>query len=142
MSQVNSRSYSDSLQKLFQSSIDYYCRIEAVYLKMGEDSPDLMQAAISELSTLFSNVEIVEKRIKSLMETATVKPEQKTDELLRRKKRLLDRIYRKNRSLHTRAENVKSLLQHELHKMNAGHSAMRSYKPFSTNNTGIIAGSI
>ncbi|WP_457577455.1 hypothetical protein [Desulfomarina sp.] len=146
MSQIDSRPCSDSLQMLFERSIDYYCRIEAVYEKMGSGPLDSMlnftETAIGELSDLFSNVEKVDDQIKTLMNDSSVPLTKKTSSLFKLRKRLLERIYDGNRFLHGRAMNVQSLLQHELNKMNTGHIAMRGYKSLSSENKGILAGSV
>jgi len=146
MSQINSRSYSDSLQMLFQRSIDYYCRIEAVYLKMGNGPLDSMlnspETSIRELSHLFSNVEKVDREIKSLMEAGSAPGTRETDSLFNQRKKVLERIYDRNRFLHGRAQNLKALLKHELNTMNTGHIAMRGYKSFSSENKGILTGSV
>lgn len=146
MSQLDSRSCSDSLQKLFQQSIDYYCRIEAVYLKLSSGPPDSMlnspEISIRELSSLFSNVEKMDGQIKSLMEAAPAPRTKKIESLFELRQKVLKRIYNQNRFIHDRAQNIKSLLRHELDKMNTGHTAMRGYKSFSSENKGILTGSV
>lgn len=146
MSQLDNGSWSDTLQKLFQRSIDYYCRIDAVYLKIGNEPLDSMlnstETSVQELSHLFSKVENIDRQIKSLMENTSISQTKETDSLIQLKKKVLERIYDRNRFLHGKAQNVKSLLQHELNTMNTGHNAMRGYRSLSSENKGILTESI
>jgi flagellar hook-associated protein FlgK len=61
-----------------------------------------------------------------------------TEDLLAKRDELLNKLYNDNINIVGRAENVKSLLRHEITTMSTNRNAMKGYKPVDTDRKSIV----
>ncbi len=99
-----------------------------VMQKMGT-----LNALLQDAQTIDSAIAESINNIKTMSE-ATV-------ELLQTRNKILRRLYNSNREMVIKANNVKSLLRHEITSIGTGHTAMKGYKPARTERKNIVRAS-
>ena len=144
MAQISDINMTD-INEAALSSIENYRRIEQIYSSMLSSSLEAaaidIDQKVEDLADLFREVSRTDSLLIKLVNNNSTLTDT-THTLLHQHGQILNQVHKQNQSLAVKANSVKSLLHHELSKINTGRSAINGYKPISTESKRIITGSL
>ena len=126
---------------LLTESCRIYREIELIYSKMMEDISDSTSSAIVEATEVLNSLLKEGKKIDDLIAEnldPTFPSVESTQVLLRKRDEILQHLHGMNRTLANRAENIQTLVRHEIGNMTKNRNALKSYKPIDKEKKGII----
>lgn len=118
-----------------------YQDIDTIYGQLVEEitvaSPVVIEEKLTLLDDLMAEAKTLDEVIsKHLVHLSTFC--ESTGKLLIAREQMVKELYRTNRNIVSRAENVKILLQHEIKSMNKNHHALQGYRPNATDCKSIL----
>lgn len=126
---------------LLMKSNRIYQEIDSIYQRMMVDfsgsALDELQRTTDTLKVLFKNAFTIDSMIADSMAKKPVLADF-TITLIGQRDDLLASLYQTNRHLAQKAENVKSLLRHELSSMATNRTALNGYKKIDTERKNVI----
>lgn len=130
-----------SCNALLTQSIRTYLEIDELYLVMKNElshaSMVKAQATLELLQTLLEDARNIDNLVTESLKLIVTTPDS-TEELLERRRELLDRLNSTNKNVAGRAENAKSLLRHEIISISNNRNAIKGYKPIEAERKNII----
>ena len=137
-------SFAPSCDALLVQVIGIYLEIDALYQSMHNDlsAPSVLQVTqtLEILNALLQDAQTTDHQIaKSLNNHSGVS--ETNIALVGKRAEILKRLFQNNESIINRAENMKSLLRHEIASISTSHNAIKGYKPAGEERTHIIRNS-
>lgn len=121
-----------SCDALLVKSVRIYQEVEVLYQSMPKDlsAPAVLKVMrmVGTMNALLQDAQALDKDISEVLKTDSILSES-TETLLKKRDEILHRLYRDNQSITRKAENVKSLLHHEITSLSTGHQAIKGYRP-------------
>jgi len=137
MSYLTDTTQAATSEALLIKSNRIYREIEIIYQQLTGNLVGNVELATDTLNTLFKNALTIDDLISErLGQNEAVTDSAK--KLLRQREELLTSLHQNNRHLAQKAENIKSLLRHEITTLATNQNALRSYKPVDTERKGIV----
>lgn len=121
-----------SCHALLSRSLRLYQEVETLYQSMPKDLsapavPKVMRL-VGTMDALLQEAQTLDTYIAEDLKTqSTISKD--TEALLEERDKTLERIYQNNQIIAKSAENVKSLLRHEISSLSTSHHAIKGYKP-------------
>ncbi len=116
---------------LLSKSLELYQEVETLYQSIPTDmSPHAIlkvMRMVGTMNALLQEAREIDNQITESLDTGAILSEA-TEARLKKRDEILKRLYRDNQSITKRAENVKSLLHHEISSLSTGHHAIKGYK--------------
>ncbi len=121
-----------SCDALLIKALRLYQEVETLYQSMPKDlaAPAVMKAmtTVETINALLRDGQIMDNHIAEILKTQPGRSAS-TKALLDERNEILERIHSNNQEIAKRAENVKSLLRHEITSLSTSHHAIKGYKP-------------
>ena len=118
-----------------------YQEIDTIYGQLNEDVTVASSVDVEEKLTLLNDKIAEAKTLNEDISKRLVLPSgfcESTGKLLLARDQMVKKLYRTNRNIVSRAENVQALLRHEIVSMNKNHHALQGYRPNATNYKSIV----
>ncbi len=108
-----------------------YLEIETLYQSMQQDlsvtSILKVMQTVGTLNALLQDAQTIDNLVADTLGTISVLPES-TSNLLAERNKIRQKLSQENLHIVSRANNVKSLLQHEITALSTNHNAIKGYK--------------
>lgn len=109
-----------------------YQEIGTIYCQLEKEVTGISPAIVEEKLTILNNlIETARKIDRDISTSLLALPvfRESTGKLLVTRNAMVQKLYRTNRNIVNRAENVKTLLRHEIVSMNKNRHALQGYRP-------------
>lgn len=129
---------------LLREACKTYREVERLYAvvlgSISDVSPTSVDKATASLTGLLRDAYNIDSAIAKKLGPAAELAES-TQALLQQREDILRRLHRSNRTLVNKAENIQSLIRHEINGMAKNRSALKGYKPVEAERKSIIRSS-
>lgn len=126
---------------LLSKSLELYQEVEKLYQSIPTDmSPHAIlkvMRMVGTMNALLQDARELDTQITEALDTGAILSES-IEAQLRKRDEILQRLYQDNQSITKKAENVKSLLHHEISSLSTGHHAIKGYKQAGTDRQYIV----
>ncbi|KAF0188181.1 MAG: hypothetical protein FD168_1885 [Desulfobulbaceae bacterium] len=125
---------------LLQSSIIHYEKMLALFIAINSESgnknAETLEAWGTELLQLQEQAELADQLLMNALEETS--PPASALPLLEKRLEIMHQVFTHNRALLSTANNIKSLLAHEIREMQGGRAALHGYRQTTSSHQGSI----
>ena len=131
-------------EELLAASCNTYLQAERLYAELMDAISDAGQAPVATVAAMVSDLLQDARQLDSAIAEKLGPAAELTPSIrafLQQREEILRRLHSSNKSLANKAENIQSLIRHEIAGMANNRNAIRGYKPAETERKSIISSS-